>query len=162
MSIRLKDLPPKAGKVSSTTKLATEDINDETNKTRMMPASDVVPYTYAASDEESPLSLGMLYTTEASSVTRTINDVIISLTHAPTGSDILVDVLKETGLNTNTFATILSTLPRIMVNEYTSETATPVPVITDNTWQKGRRIMFELTVNDSNFLASGLKVTLKA
>lgn len=162
MSIRINELPPKAGKVSSTTKLATEDINDETNKTRMMPASDVVPYTYAASDEESPLSTGLLYTSEASSVTRTINDVIISLTHAPTGSTIEVDVLKETGVNTDTFATILSTRPTIMVNEYTSETALPVPVITDSTWQKGRRIIFELTINDSNFIASGIKVTLKA
>ncbi len=162
MSIRINELPPKAGKVTSTTKLATEDINDETNKTRMMPASDVVPYTYAASDEESPLSLGILYTTEASSVTRNINDVIISLTHAPTGSTIQLDVLKETGVNTNTFGTILLIQPTIMVNEYTSETALPVPILIDNIWQKGRRMRFDLIVNDSNFIASGIKVTLKA
>lgn len=161
MSIRIKDLPPKAGKVSSTTKLATEDINDETNKTRMMPASDVVPYTYATSDEDSPLSTGVLYTTEATSVTRNINDVILSLTHAPTGTTIIVDVLKETGLNTNAFNTILSTRPRIMVNEYTSETAPPI-VLIDNVWEKGRRMRFDLTTNDTNFIASGIKVTLKA
>ena len=162
MSIRLNALPPKTGKITSTTKLATEDANDETNKTRMIPAGDIVPAVYALSDEDSPLSIGILYTTEANSVARSIKDVIISVKNAPVGSDIEVDVLKETGVNTNVFATIFSTRPIIMVNEFTSETALPVPVISDNTWEFQRRLQFVLTINDSSFTASGLKVAIKS
>lgn len=162
MSFRINTTPPKAGKVSSTTKILTEDPNDETNKTRSVSASDVVPYTYAASDEDSPLSTGVLYTTEATSVTKTIKDVIISVKTAPTGSDIFVDFRKETGVNTNVFATILSVQPTIMVGEYTSETALPVPVISDGIWEKGRRMQIVLTVNDTSNTVSGLKGTLKA
>lgn len=162
MSIRIKDLPPKAGQVSGFTQVPTEDPGDETNKTRKVPLSDVTPYTWAASDEDSPLSTGILYTTEAAVVTRSINDVAISVKNAPTGNDILVDILKETGINTNVFATILSTQPRIMVNEFTSDTATPFPVISDGVWEKTRRLQFVLTANDSNFAATGLKVTIKS
>jgi len=162
MSIQIKDLSPKAGKVTGSTQMATEDPVDETNATRKVPLSDVTPYTYAASDEDSPLATGILYTTESTVVTRSIKDVTISLKNAPTGSDIFVDILKETGVNTDIFATILSVLPTIMVNEFTSDTATPVPIITDGIWQKGRRLRFVLTVNDSAFAARGLKVSIKS
>ncbi len=162
MSIRINALPPKAGQVSGATQMATEDPGDETNKTRKVPLSDVTPYTWAASDEDSPLSTGLLYTTEATSVRRSILDVIISLKNAPTGNDIQVDFLKETGVNTNVFVSILLILPRIMTGEFTSETATPVPVLLDNVWELGRRLQFVLTVNDANFAATGIKVTIKS
>lgn len=161
MSIRIKDLPPKAGKVINTTKIPTEDPNDTADATRMVGAIDLVPFTWAATDEDSPLTTGLLYTTEAG-LTRTILDVILSLKNAPTGSTIEVDVLKETGINTNVFATVFSTKPTIMVNEFTSQTSTPIPVFSDNTWQAGRRLQIVLTINDSNFAATGLKVTIKS
>ncbi len=162
MSIRLNELPPKVGKITNSTKLATEDPNDETNKTRMIPAGDIVPAVYALSDEDSPLSSGILYTTEANAVARSIKDVIISVKNAPSGSDIEVDTLKETGVNTDIFNTIFSVKPIIMVGEFTSETALPVPIISDDTWEKGRRLQFVLTINDSSFIASGLKAAIKS
>lgn len=161
MSIRIKDLPPKAGKVINTTKVPTEDPNDTADATRMVGAIDLVPFTWAATDEDAPLSLGLLYTTEAG-LTRTILDVILSLKNAPTGTDIEVDVLKETGLNTNVFATVFSTKPIIMINEFTSQTSTPLAVFSDNVWQAGRRLQIVLTINDTNFAATGLKVTIKS
>ena len=162
MSIRIKDLPPKSGKVTATTEIPTEDANDETNKTRRVSLADVTPYTWAASDEDAPLSTGILYTTEATAVTRDIKDVVISLKTAPTGGSIKVDILKETGVNTNIFASIFSVLPTIMVGEFTSQTSTPVPIISDDIWQLGRRLQIKLIDNDSNFIASGLKVTIKS
>ena len=162
MSIRIKDLPPKAGKVETTTEIATEDIDDETSKTRKVSLADVTPYTWASSDEDAPLALGILYITEAAAVLRDINDVFLSLKNAPTGNTIAVDVLKETNVNTNVFATIFSVLPTIMITEFTSQTSLPVPVISDNTWQQGRRLQIKLTINDVNFAATGLKVTIKS
>jgi len=162
MSIRIFQLPPKAGQVLSSTKIPTEDPGDETNKTRMISASDLIPYTWAASDEDSPLATGLQYTTEAASVARTLKNAIISLKNAPTGTDIEVDILKETAVNTNVFATIFSTKPIIMVNEFTSQTALPVPVISVGIWETGRRLQIVLTINDSNFAATGLKVTIKS
>jgi len=162
MSIRIFELPPKAGQVTNSTKIPTEDASDETNKTRMISASDLIPYTWAASDEDSALAVGILYTTETAAVARTLKTAIISLKNAPTGSTIEVDILKETGVNTNVFATIFSVLPTIMINEFTSETSLPVPILSATTWEQARRLQIQLTINDSNFAATGLKVTIKS
>lgn len=162
MSIRINAVPPKTGQVSNSTKMVTEDANDETNKTRMVSLSDVTPYTWAASDEDAPLSTGILYTTEIAVVSRTILMAILSLKNAPTGGVIEVDVLKETGVNTDVFATIFTTKPTIDVGEFTSNTATAPPVLFTNVWETGRRLQIFLTINDTNFAASGLKVTLKS
>ena len=161
MSIRINQLPPKAGKVTNTTKIPTEDPGDTADATRMVGAIDIVPFTWAASDEDSSLTTGLLYTTETGE-TRTIQDVILSLKNAPTGSTIEVDILKETGINTNVFATVFSTKPTIMINEFTSQTSTPVPIFSTTTWEAGRRLQIVLTINDSNFASTGLKVTLKS
>jgi len=162
MSIRIFELPPKAGQVSNTTKVPTEDPNDETNKTRMVSISDSTPYTWAASDEDSALSVGLLYTTETAVVARTLKNAILSVKNAPTGSDIEVDIQKETGVNTNVFATIFTTKPIIQPNEFTSETALPIPVLNTDSWELGKRLQIILTINDTNFAATGLKVTLKS
>lgn len=161
MSIRIKDLPPKAGKVRESTKIPTEDVNDETNKTRMVSASDISPLIYAASDEDSPLSTGILYTTESSPIPRTILAVILSLKNAPIGSSIEVDILKETGVNTDVFATIFTTKPIIEINEFTSETA-PASMLNTSIWEGDRRMQIVLTINDTSFAASGLKVIIKS
>lgn len=162
MSIRIKDLPPKAGKVIGSTQMATEDPNDETDKTRKVSLADVTPYTWGASDEDAPLSVGVLYTTEAAAVTRSIKEVIASLKTAPAGSTIEVDVLHEDGINSNNFVTIFSTRPTIMVGEYTSQTSIPVAIILTGVWILGRRLQIKLTINDSSFTASGLKVAIKS
>ncbi len=116
-------------------------------------------FTWGVSDEDSPLSTGILYVTEAGEVDRELTDVILSLKNAATGTPITVDILKETGVNSNIFATIFSTLPIIDINEFTSQTSTPA-VFSDNMWEEQRRLQIKLTSNDSNFAATGLKGTL--
>jgi len=162
MSIRIKDVPPKVGQVSNSTKIATEDANDETNKTRQVSASDITPYTWAASDEDASLSTGLLYTTEAAAVRRSILDVVISLKNAPTGSTMEFDMLKETEINANSFATIFSVRPTIMINEFTSLTSLPAAVVSSTIWEEGRRMQIVLITNDTNFAATGSKVTIKS
>lgn len=158
--IRLNDVPPKAGKIINTTNIATEDINDATGKTRKIPASDIPPYTWGGSDDFSPLATGILYTTEAISVTRSIKEAIVSLTKKPLTNIMFFDFLKETATNSNIFATIFSTLPSIMVGEFTSQTSFPPPIISDNVWEKGRRMQLKLVTND--FDAAGVKGTIKS
>jgi len=160
MSIRIKDVPPKTAAFTATTKLVTEDPNDETNKTKGVLLSNLPILTYAASDEDAPLSVGILYTTEAAILQRTIKNIIATLKNTPTGSSITIDIQKETGVNTNSFATILSTLLTININDFTSQTATVPVVVSDDTWEAERRIQIILTTTDTNFAATGLKVTL--
>lgn len=162
MSIRIFELPPKAGEVENSTKIPTEDPNDSTNATRMVPASDLTPYTWAASDEDAPLALGILYTTEATVVGRTLTNAALSLKNAPTANTIDVDIQKEDGINANTFTSIFSTRPTIMINEFTSTTSIPVPILVTNQWESGRRLRIQLITNDANFAATGLKVTIKS
>lgn len=118
------------------------------------------PFTWASSDEDSPLDEALLYTTEATASEITISEVVLSLKNAPTGGKITVDIKKETGPNTNVFATIFSTLPTIDINEFTSQTAAIAAVISDSTWEVERRLQIFLTITDTNFAATGLKVTL--
>jgi len=118
-------------------------------------------FTWAASDEDSPLITGLQYTTEASEIFRNLDEVILSLKNTPTGSTITVDIQKETGPNTNVFATIFSTLPTIDLNEFTSQTAAVAAVFSVTTWETQRRLQIILTINDSNFAATGLKVSLR-
>jgi len=162
-SFEMDSLDEKAIPISADTLLLkdTEDTNllKEVQVGNLMTIA-VIPSTWAASDEDSPLTIGVLYTTEAAATTQTISDVILSLKNAPTGANIVVDILKETGVNTNVFTSIFSTLPNIDVNEFTSQTAVTPPVISDSTWEAQRRLQLILNTNDSNFIASGLKVTL--
>ena len=122
--------------------------------------STAVQFTWGASDEDSPLITGLLYTTEASETQVTLSEVILSLKNAPTGTTITVDILKEDAVNSNVFATIFSTLPTIDLNEFTSQTAAVAAVISDTTWEIQRRLQLVLTVNDTDFEATGIKVTL--
>jgi len=117
-------------------------------------------FTWGASDEDSPLITGLQYTTEAAVAEVALSEVILSLKNAPTGSTITVDILKEDGVNLNTFTTIFSVLPTIDINEFTSQTAATAAVISDATWEIERRLQLVLTINDSNAAATGIKVTL--
>ena len=120
----------------------------------------VTTFTWAVSDEDSPLTTGIVYVTEAGAQDKPLNDVILSLKNAPTDSlGIEVDILQETGTNTNVFATIFSTRPTIDQFDFTSQTAPPA-VLSDTTWFAQRRLQIQLTINDADFNATGLKVTL--
>lgn len=118
-------------------------------------------FTWAASDEDSALTTGLQYTTEASEIFRNLGEVILSLKNTPTGSILTVDILKETGPNTNVFATIFSTLPTIDLNEFTSQTAAVPAVFSDSIWETQRRLQIVITITDSNAAATGLKVSLR-
>lgn len=118
-------------------------------------------FTWAVSDEDSPLTTGIVYVTEAALKEKSLSDVILSLKNAPTNiSGIEVDILKETGTNNNVFATIFSVKPTIDQNQFTSQTAVVGATFSDTTWQIERRLQIQLTINDGDFAASGLKVTL--
>ncbi len=118
------------------------------------------PFTWGASDEDSQLTTGLLYTTEAAASQITLSEVVLSLKNPPTGSNMTVDIQKETGANTNVFATIFSTLPVIDINDFTSQTSTTTPAFSDTIWEAQRRLQLILTVTDSDFEATGIKVTL--
>jgi len=130
-----------------------------------VPPETSLPLTWAATDEDSPLvtAPATLYTTEAADKDRTITDVITSLKNAATGTSVVVDIEKETGVNTNVFASILTVPAAIDLNEFTSATTAGPPVlISDSSWQENRRLRFVLLAHDTNFAATGLKVTIIA
>lgn len=120
-----------------------------------------VPFTWAASDEDSSLSVGIQYLTEALDTLRNLSTVFLSVKNPPTGSTITVDIRKETAVNSNAFATIFSTLPTIDPNEFTSITASVPAVFSDNIWDAQRRLQILLTDTDTNENATGLKVSLR-
>jgi len=124
-------------------------------------AVSIPTFTWAVSDEDSPLTTGIVYVTEAGATAKSLNEVILSLKNAPTNfSGIEVDILKETGVNNNVFTTIFSARPTIDQFDFTSQTATPA-VFSDTTWEIERRMQIQITINDADFNASGLKVTLR-
>lgn len=163
-SFEMDSLDEKAVPLSTDTLLlkdtADSDLLKEVQVGNLSLATVTIPFVWAASDEDSPLALGLQYTTEAAEITKTLSEVILSLKNAATGSPIVVDVRKETGVNTNVFATIFSTPPLIDVNEFTSQTSASIPVFSDTTWEVQRRLQIVITANDINFATTGLKVTL--
>lgn len=118
-------------------------------------------FTWGASDEDSPLVTGLLFTTEASEIFRNLSEIILSVKNAPTGSKITVGIQKETGPNTNVFANIFSTLPTIDINQFTSQTAAIPAIFSDPTWESQRRLQLVVVITDSNAAATGLKVSLR-
>ncbi len=118
------------------------------------------PFTWGASDEDSPLVTGLLYTTEASAAEITMSEVVVSLKNAPTGGMITVDILKETAVNSNLFVSIFTVLPTIDMDDFTSQTAATGATFDTTTWEVQRRLQLVLTINDTNSAATGIKVTL--
>ncbi len=71
-----------------------------------------------------------------------------------------IDVLKEDGVNSDSFTSIFSTLPTIDSSEFTSTTATATPVLSVTTWEKGRRLQLKIDTLDINTLGRGAKIEL--
>jgi len=117
-------------------------------------------FVYAAGDEDSASIAETVYITEGVILQHIIKEVAASLKNAPTGSLITVDIQKETGVDNNAFATILSTLITIDIGKFNSKTSATQPVISDKIWETNRRMKIIITITDSNFAASGLKVVL--
>jgi len=71
-----------------------------------------------------------------------------------------IDVLKETGVNSDSFTSIFSTLLTIDSSEFTSTTATATPVLSVTTWEKGRRLQLSISAVDADALSRGVKIEL--
>jgi len=157
MSVRINQKALKTLAITEATKVVTEDPNENANETLTLLAPDIPIYVYAASDEDSGLTTGLSYTTEAALLQRSIKNIGATLKNAPTGSSVTIDFRKETGEDTNSFATILSTLITIDINKFSSKTSATQPVISDGIWEANRRMQIIVTITDSNFAATGLK-----
>ena len=156
-SFEMESLDSKTTPPASNDTIITKD-SEDTNQLKQTPTSTLRSYVWSASDEDSSLTVGIKYTTEISRIQKTINDVILSLKNAPTGGKVEVDCLKETGLDTNVFATIFTTKPTIDINNFSSISAAIPAVILDDTWEVDRRMQIQVTLTDTNFAATGLKV----
>ena len=108
---------------------------------------------YAISDETTALTTGITKVTFRMPFAMTLTDVRASLTTAPTGSSLVVDI-NESG------ATILSTKLSIDATEKTSETAATPPVISDSSLADDAEITIDIDQVGSVIAGAGLKIYL--
>ena len=107
----------------------------------------------AASDETSNLTTGTAKTTFRMPYAFTLTGVRASVTTAPTGSTLTVDI-NENG------SSILSTKITIDSSEKTSTTAATAPVISDTALADDAEITIDIDQVGSSVAGKGLKVTL--
>ena len=107
----------------------------------------------AVSDESSDLTTGTGKTTFRMPFALTLTDIRASVTTAPTGSTLIVDV-NESG------TTILSTKISIDASEKTSETAATPPVISDTALADDAEITIDIDQIGSTVAGKGLKIYL--
>lgn len=118
-------------------------------------------FTWPITDETTPPTTGVKYTTESAPYTMTIEDAIGDLTIAGTGVTLFeMDILMEDTVNSNSFSSIFSTLITIDAGEFTSTTATTPPELSTTTWDKGKRLQLDINVVDSGQTARGAKISL--
>lgn len=119
-------------------------------------------WAWPLTDETTAPTTGVKYTTEPAPYDMSIEDAIGGLTTAGTGVALFtIDVLKETSVNGDVFASIFTTdLVEIDASDFTSTTATTQPNITTTTWEKGRRLQLSVSILDTDTLARGAKVSL--
>jgi len=115
--------------------------------------SMILPVGIAASDEETDLTTGTAKATFRMPFAMTLTEVRASVTTAPTGSVLTVDI-NETG------STILSTKITIDVSEKTSKTAATPPVISDSSLADDAEITIDIDTIGSTVAGAGLKVQL--
>ena len=114
---------------------------------------DVRPLIIAASNETSNLAVGTAVTTFRMPFLAVVVGVRASVTTAPTGSGITVDI-NESGL------TILSTKLTIDAGEKTSTTAATAAVLSDTILADDAEITIDIDAVGSTTPGTGLKVTL--
>ncbi len=117
-------------------------------------------WSWPLTDETTAPSTGVKYTTEPAPYTMTIEDAIAGLTIAGTTSTFTLDVLMETLVDSNSFATIFSTLLTTDATKFTSTNATTPPVLSTTTWLKGKRLQLSITTLDTGGTARGVKISL--
>lgn len=113
----------------------------------------VFPIIIACSDEASNLSTGTAKVTFRMPFAFTVTAVRASVTTAPTGSTLIVDI-NESG------TTILSTKLSIDAGEKTSTTAATAAVISDTSLADDAEITIDIDQVGSTIAGKGLKVTL--
>jgi len=132
-------------------------ITTATTRTITMPDADVdlglAVISMACSDEETDLETGTAVTTFRMPYAMTLTEVRASVTTAPTGSVLTVDI-NESG------TTILSTKITIDATEKTSETAATPPVISDTALANDAEITIDIDTIGSTVAGAGLKVYL--
>ncbi len=116
-------------------------------------ASIPVNIQVAVSDETSDLVVGTSTLTFRMPHAMTLTDVRASVTTAPTGSVITVDINQ-------TASTILSTKLTIDATEFTSESAATAPVISTSALTDDAEITIDIDTIGSTIAGTGLKVTL--
>lgn len=110
-------------------------------------------FVIAASDETTDLTTGTAKATFRMPYAFELEDVRASVTTAPVGADIQVDV-NENGVS------ILSTVISIDSGEKTSTTAVTLPVVSDTTLADDAEITIDIDQVGSTTAGTGLKVTL--
>lgn len=116
-------------------------------------AKPVESFVIAASDETTALTTGTAKVTFRMPYAFTLSEVRASVTTAPTGSVLTVDINE-------TATTILSTKLTIDATEKTSETAATAPVISDAALADDAEITIDIDTVGSTIAGAGLKVTL--
>lgn len=107
----------------------------------------------AVSDEDTALTTGTSKVTFRMPFAMTLSDVRASVTTAPTGSTLIVDI-NESG------STILSTKLSIDATESTSETAASAAVISDTALADDAEITIDIDQVGATVAGTGLKVQL--
>ena len=110
-------------------------------------------FIVAASDETTDLTVDTKKVTFRMPYAFTLTEVRASVTAAPTGSVITVDINEDT-------VTILSTKLTIDATEKTSETAAIAAVISDASLADDAEISIDIDTIGSTIAGAGLKVTL--
>lgn len=133
---------------------ATLDANGQ-NITGMGPGSTGYPevIALAVSDETTDLTTGTAKVTFRMPFAMTLSDVRASVTTAPTGAALIVDI-NEGG------TTILSTKLSIDAGEKTSTTAATPPVISDTALADDAEITIDIDQIGSTAAGAGLKIQL--
>tara|TARA_R110000822_G_scaffold90215_2_gene208706 strand:+ start:1671 stop:2165 length:495 start_codon:yes stop_codon:yes gene_type:complete len=116
-------------------------------------ASIPVNIQLAASDELTALTTGTAKITFRMPHAMTLTEVRCSVTTAPTGSVLTVDI-NDSG------TTVLSTKLTVDIGEYTSTTSAIPPVISDSVLADDAQITIDIDTIGSTIAGSGLKVTL--
>lgn len=117
------------------------------------PANPTESIIIACSDETTALTTGTAKVTFRMPYAFTLSEVRASVTTAPTGAALTVDI-NESG------TTILSTKITIDISEKTSETAATPPVISDTALADDAEITIDIDQIGSTIAGAGLKVYL--
>lgn len=127
--------------------------NGVVTKAKMATDGRIESFVVACSDETTALTTGVAKVTFRMPYAFTLTAVRASVTTAPTGAVLTVDI-NESG------STILSTKITIDISEKTSTTAATPPVISDASLADDAEMTIDIDTVGSTIAGAGLKVTL--